>query len=67
MSLLSIVPLFPGVPGGPELLVMLLMAILIFGLPLVLIALGGLLYYRRNERIEELERRIDELEAETED
>jgi sec-independent protein translocase protein TatA len=27
----SIIPLFPGIPGGPELLVILLIAILLFG------------------------------------
>ena len=41
------VPLFVGVPGGPELLVILLIAIVMFGLPVVL--LGGLYLYRRSQ------------------
>ncbi|MFC6942904.1 twin-arginine translocase TatA/TatE family subunit, partial [Salinirubellus sp. GCM10025818] len=27
----TVVPLFPGIPGGPELLVILLIAVLLFG------------------------------------
>ncbi|SDF16355.1 LapA family protein [Halorientalis regularis] len=53
----------PGVPGAPELFVILLIAILLFGLPLVLVA-GGYFYLRRDESIEELEQRIADLEAE---
>ncbi|SEN24688.1 sec-independent protein translocase protein TatA [Halorientalis persicus] len=53
----------PGIPGGPELFVILLIAILLFGLPLVLVA-GGYVYLRRDESIEELEQRIADLEAE---
>ncbi|AQL41979.1 hypothetical protein BV210_04265 [Halorientalis sp. IM1011] len=56
----------PGVPGAPELFVILLVAILVFGLPLVLVT-GAYLYLRRDESIEELEARIDDLEAERED
>jgi len=55
----------PGVPGAPELFVILLVAILVFGLPLVLVT-GAYFYLRRDETIEELEARIDELEAEQE-
>lgn len=53
----------PGVPGAPELFIILLIAVLLFGLPLVLVA-GGYLYLRRDESIEELEARIADLEAE---
>ncbi|RXK48464.1 preprotein translocase subunit TatA [Halorientalis pallida] len=55
----------PGVPGGPELLVVLLVAILLFGVPLVAVA-GAYLYLKRDVTIEELEGRIAELEAERE-
>ncbi|WP_424019751.1 preprotein translocase subunit TatA [Halorientalis pallida] len=64
LTALSAGPLVvPGVPGAPELFVILLIAILLFGLPLVLVA-GGYFYLRRDESIEELEQRIADLEAE---
>jgi hypothetical protein len=53
----------PGVPGAPELFVILLVAVLLFGLPLVLVG-GAYLYLKRDTSIEELERRIADLEAE---
>ncbi|MFB6160022.1 MAG: preprotein translocase subunit TatA [Haloferacaceae archaeon] len=73
------VPLFPGVPGGPELIVLLLL-VLLLGLPLVLVAgavvlgidvLGGDEDGERgadatDARIEELERRVAELERDDE-
>jgi sec-independent protein translocase protein TatA len=69
VSSLAVLPagplVVPGVPGAPELVVILLVAILLFGLPLVLVA-GAYLYLRRDETIEELEARIDDLEAEHE-
>jgi sec-independent protein translocase protein TatA len=55
----------PGVPGGPELLVVLLIAILLFGVPLVVVT-GAYLYLKRDVTIEELEGRIAELEAQQE-
>ncbi|WP_435195728.1 preprotein translocase subunit TatA [Natronomonas sp. EA1] len=63
------VPLFPGVPGGLELLVILLVAIVAFGLPLVLIAAGVIGYKRLSDedRIEKLEARIAELEERQDD
>lgn len=53
-------PLQFGVPGGIEILILLLIAILLFGVPLVV--LGGLfLYVRRVERkVDEVEQRLDE-------
>jgi sec-independent protein translocase protein TatA len=63
-------PLFGPIPGGPELLVILLVAVVLFGVPLVLL-LGVLGYLRTGEsseeRIAELERRIGELEHEQRD
>lgn len=56
-----VVPGVPGVPGGPELLVILLVAVVVFGFPLVLA--GGYLYWRGDASIEELERRIANLES----
>ncbi len=53
----------PGVPGGPELLVILLVAILLFGVPLVVVT-GAYLYLKRDTSIAEFESRIAELEAE---
>ncbi|WP_318566858.1 preprotein translocase subunit TatA [Salinigranum marinum] len=55
------VPLFPGVPGGPELLVILLLMIALFGLPVVLALLGW--RYLRGDDVEDLEARVSELEA----
>ena len=57
-----------GIPGGPELLVILLIAIFLFGLPILLIAVVGFLYLRSDgddydERIRELEAEIARLEA----
>jgi len=37
------VPAFGGVPGGPELVIVLIVAVLLFGVPLVLVA-GAVLY-----------------------
>jgi sec-independent protein translocase protein TatA len=50
-----------GVPGGVELLVILLIALLLFGIPLVLVILAGL--WLRSEG-DDYEERIEELEAE---
>jgi sec-independent protein translocase protein TatA len=64
------VPLQMGIPGGPELLVILLIMVLLFGIPLVLLGVGGFVYLRSNadddtkERIAELEGEIDQLKAE---
>jgi len=63
------VPLQMGIPGGPELLVILLITVLLFGIPLVLLGIGGFVYLRSNadddtqERIAELEGEIDQLKA----
>lgn|GEM_PF-6346257 len=53
-------PLQFGVPGGAEILIVLLIAVLLFGVPLVV--LGGLfLYVRRVERkVDEVHERLDE-------
>jgi sec-independent protein translocase protein TatA len=60
-------PLFLGVPGGVELLVILLVALVVFGLPIVLIG-GGLYLYRQtqsdrpaNEEIEALREEVHRL------
>ena len=64
----AFVPAFPGIPGGPELLIILLIMIVLFGLPLVLIVgavfLGWNVLGSRGERVEELEERVAELERE---
>lgn len=66
----ALVPAFPGIPGGPELLVILLIMVVLFGLPLVLIVgavfLGWNVLGSRGERVEELESRVEELERELE-
>jgi sec-independent protein translocase protein TatA len=58
------VPLFPGVPGGPELLVILLLMVALFGLPVVIVAVFGWRYLHRDDQVEELRARVDELESE---
>jgi sec-independent protein translocase protein TatA len=64
------VPLQIGIPGGPELLVILLMMLILFGVPLFLLGVGGFAYLRMNasddtqERIAELEAEIDHLKHE---
>ncbi|WP_142855941.1 preprotein translocase subunit TatA [Salinigranum halophilum] len=60
------VPLFPGVPGGPELLVVLLLAVALFGVPVVVAVLGWR-HLRGSGRVDELEARVRELESELED
>jgi sec-independent protein translocase protein TatA len=60
------VPAFGGVPGGPELLIILLISVLIFGVPLVVIA-GAVAFLRlRSDDGEADADRIAELEAEVE-
>lgn len=62
-----VAPLQFGIPGGPELLVVLLIAVLMFGVPLALVVGGVVLYRNRSrsgDRVEELEARIDDLERE---
>lgn len=61
------IPLQFGIPGGPELIVIFLIGLLLFGLPLLLIALAVVAYRNRRgpgDRVAELEGRIDELERE---
>lgn len=60
-----IVPLFPGIPGFPELMIMLLMSLLYFAVPiLIIVAVYNYLDGKRayDERITELEQRVAELE-----
>jgi sec-independent protein translocase protein TatA len=66
-----LVPLFPGLPGGPELLIILILFGLVIVAPLVLLAVavvGGVRLFggSDDERVEELERRVEELETELE-
>lgn len=60
-----------GVPGGIELLVVLVMGLLMFGLPLVLVAVLGALWLRSDddydERIRQLETEIARLHAQVGD
>lgn len=53
-------PLQFGVPGGMEILVILLIAVMLFGLPLVV--LGGLFLYVRR-----IERKVDDVAERLED
>jgi sec-independent protein translocase protein TatA len=65
------VPLFPGLPGGPELLLVLLLQLLFYGalVALVVVGVGKVLGWGENddteERIEELERKVERLERES--
>jgi Tfp pilus assembly protein PilN len=53
-------------PGGVELLVILLIFLILVGVPAVLL-LGALYVLRRRSRVEELENEVDALEAEIEE
>jgi sec-independent protein translocase protein TatA len=67
----QVVPLFPGLPGGPELLIVILLQLLFYGAIVGLAAVGAakLLGWGENddteERIEELERKVERLERES--
>lgn len=54
-----------GVPGGLELLVVLVVTLVLYGVPLLVVVGGGYLYYRSredtSERIESLEREVARL------
>ncbi|MFC7324976.1 preprotein translocase subunit TatA [Halorubrum rutilum] len=69
--MVSLVPAFGGIPAGPELLIVLIIAVLLFGVPLVLVA-GAVLFFalRSDDEDERDDRpdadRIAELEAEVE-
>jgi sec-independent protein translocase protein TatA len=52
------------IPGGPELIVVLLIAILLFGIPLLLIAVVGALYLRAEDGDDDVAERVADLEAE---
>jgi sec-independent protein translocase protein TatA len=58
------VPLFPGVPGGPELLVILLLLVALFGVPIVIAVLGWQYLTGDDDRVEALEARVRDLESE---
>jgi hypothetical protein len=53
------------IPGGVELLVILLIFLILVGVPAVLI-LGVLYFLRRRGRVEELEAEVEELRAQRE-
>ncbi|WP_336134308.1 hypothetical protein [Natronomonas amylolytica] len=55
-----------GVPGGPELLIIFLILFLL-GVPILLVVLFLLSRNGGNDRIEELEARVEELEDELEE
>ncbi len=60
------VPLQIGVPGAPELLIIFLIAVILLGVPLLVllgVASGLSLLGADEEEIEELQRRVAELEA----
>lgn len=64
-----VLPLQFGIPGGPELLVLLLIAVLMFGVPFLLVAVAVVAYRNRRgsgDRVAELEDRIEDLERELE-
>jgi sec-independent protein translocase protein TatA len=57
------VPLFPGVPGGPELLVILLLLVALFGVPIVIAVLGWQYLTGDDDQIDSLEARVRDLES----
>ncbi|AZQ13654.1 MULTISPECIES: preprotein translocase subunit TatA [Halorubrum] len=64
--MVSVVPAFGGIPAGPELVIILLIAVLLFGVPLVVIAGAVLLFTLRSDGEGTDADRIAELEAEVE-
>lgn len=52
-----------GLPGGPELLIILLVLLFVFGVPLLLAAGAAVWLYRRRDD-DDLDERVRELEAE---
>ncbi|SIQ97952.1 hypothetical protein SAMN05421858_1008 [Haladaptatus litoreus] len=66
VPLLEPVPLFGPVPGGMELFVIFIMALMMFGLPLTIF--GGLFvaHKRSKEDMEELKREVSELREQVE-
>ncbi|WP_144799753.1 preprotein translocase subunit TatA [Halorubrum depositum] len=60
------IPAFGGIPAGPELVIILIILVLLFGVPIVLIA-GAVLFVKLRSDGEEADAdRIAELEAEVE-
>jgi sec-independent protein translocase protein TatA len=60
------IPLFPGVPGGPEILIVLLMFALLGALVVFLV--GAFVRGSSNDReVERLEERVEELERQQAD
>jgi sec-independent protein translocase protein TatA len=57
------VPLFPGVPGGPELLVILLLLVALFGVPIVIAVLGWQYLAGDDDQLDSLEARVRDLES----
>ena len=64
--MVSVVPAFGGIPAGPELVIILFIAVLLFGVPLVVIAGAVLLFTLRSDGEGTDADRIAELEAEVE-
>jgi len=60
------VPAFGGVPAGPELVIILIILVLLFGVPIVLITAGVVFFKLRSDDEEADADRIAELEAEVE-
>jgi len=60
------VPAFGGVPGGPELLILLIVFVLLFGVPIAVIAGVVVVLKLRSDGEEPETDRIAELEAEVE-
>ena len=69
--MVSLVPAFGGVPGGPELIIIMVIAVVLFGVPLVLVA-AAVVYLATRDEDETAtaetadDDRIAELEAEVE-
>jgi len=51
-------------PGPPEFVIMLVVALVLFGIPLVLVLVLGTLWIRSNQDDEEVTRQLAELQAE---
>ena len=72
--MVSVTPAVVGIPGGLELLVILVIFVLLFGIPLTILLVLGYRWTERagesaisEDRLEELEAEVDELRTRLED
>ncbi|GAA0251493.1 hypothetical protein ACFFQF_02540 [Haladaptatus pallidirubidus] len=67
IPLFGSVPLFGPIPGGMELFVIFIVALMMFGLPLTIFGGLFLAHKRSKENVEELRREVSELRKQVEE